>query len=36
VIFPGAGEELLLSVLLELNVLPLVFFAEFFDVHHDV
>jgi hypothetical protein len=26
---------LLLDVLLQLRVLPLVFFTEFFDVHHD-
>jgi hypothetical protein len=35
VIFSGAREELLLDVLLKLDVLHLVLFAEFFDVHHD-
>jgi hypothetical protein len=31
----GAREKLMLDVLLQLRLFPLVFFAEFFDIHHD-
>jgi hypothetical protein len=31
----GAREKLLLDVLLQLCVFPLVFLAEFLDIHHD-